>query len=647
MSAQTNALDEGILPETFVHIDGIGAKTERRLWQAGIRDWESLARTPLARRSTIAAALERSERALARGDLDYFFMALPVSERWRAFADFGPQFVALDIETTGLSTYDEVTVIGIESEGSYRTFVRGANLEDAAEVLAGAKGLITFNGALFDLPFITRTFPELTLPGAHVDLRFLARRVGLAGSLKTIEHLAHLQRADQLADITGYEATVLWSEYEYEGRRRSLRDLVAYNAADTCVLRSLAELVVERLYTALQETRERPTREDRLFDPDLPAGLPRPRRAPAAPPRLPSVRASAATLRVGSQTLALPERRSSEPAITIRDLCRRMSDPQARVVGIDLTGSEDRPSGWALLEGDTLVTGMLSSTSELLERTIACGPRLVSIDSPLSLPAGRDCTDDGCECRSLGITRDCERTLKRRGVNVYPCLIQSMQALTRRGIEIAAALREQGIEVIESYPGAAQDIMRIPRKRASMVQLQGGLERFGLCGLRPAGELTHDELDAATSAIVGSFYLADQHEAIGNDEEGYLIIPCVDAGITAESAGRGCGEEPRGSAPCMLVGARAGEHAKALGLRECLSDSEDIRDGILLGADLEDYWTALARHGPRLRCALVEEAAVRLPRRPRFVDLQLRADDPHRLRRLRQWNRQWTDPGAS
>jgi uncharacterized protein YprB with RNaseH-like and TPR domain/predicted nuclease with RNAse H fold len=638
MSTHTITVDEGILPETFVHIDGIGPKTERRLWQAGILDWEALARTPLARRRHIAASLERSQRALRRGDLDYFFMALPASERWRAFADFGPQFLALDIETTGLSIYDEVTVIGIESEGRYRTFVRGANLEDAAEVLAEAKGLITFNGALFDLPFIARTFPTLTLPSAHVDLRFLARRVGLAGSLKTVEHLAHLERGKQLADISGYEATVLWSEYEYEGRRRSLRDLIAYNAADTCVLRSLAELVVARLYERIQQARERPSSEDRLFDPDLPAGLPRPRRAPAVPPRLPGVRAGARGLRVGSQAIALPERRSTEPAVTIEDLCRRMSDPRARIVGIDLTGSEARPSGWALLAGETLVTGTMSSTTDLLERTIACGPRLVSIDSPLSLPTGRDCTRDDCECRSVGITRHCERTLKRRGVNVYPCLIQSMQALTRRGIEIAAALRADGIEVIESYPGAAQDIMRIPRKRASLVQLQAGLERFGVRGLRPAGELTHDELDAATSAIVGSFYLADLHEALGNEQEGYLIIPALGEQVVSERGDLASCEASAGpdrAVRHMLIGKDADRYAKSL------QTHIPLQRPLLLASDLEQYWTAIAEHGPTLRAALIAEPGTRMARRPRLVDLEVRGDDPMRLRRLRRWLTRW------
>jgi predicted nuclease with RNAse H fold len=627
-------------------MDGIGPKTERRLWQAGILDWDTLARTRLARRPNIGAALERSRQALASGDLDYFFMALPAGERWRAFADFGPQFVALDIETTGLSDYDEVTIIGIELDGEYRTFVRGTNLDDAATVLADARGLITFNGALFDLPFIHRTFPELKLPQVHVDLRFLARRVGLAGSLKTIEHLACLARDSKLEDISGYEATVLWSEYAYDGRHRSLRDLINYNAADTCVLRSLAELVVDRLYERLQQERRPPSGEDRLFDFDLPTTLPRPRRPSAPVPRVPSVHTGISNLKVGRQTLALPERRSTVPTVTIRDLGRRMRDPDARIVGIDLTGSEKRPSGWALLQGSTVLTGTLAGTDEILTRTLACRPRVVSIDSPLSLPAGRDCTEDSCNCRSHGISRACERVLKRRGVNVYPCLIRSMQALTRRGIEIAETLRAAGVEVIESYPGAAQDIMRIPRKRASQIQLRTGLERFGLRGLRGAGALTHDELDAATSAVVGSFFLADLHEALGNDREGYLIIPCLSETPVHSEPRKPCDSDgapnPRGV--CMLVGASANAHVTALGMRAVQANEAVGSDTLLVGEDLDDYWSALATYGPTLRAALLEDAGSRLPRRPRFVDLHLRADDPQRLRRLRRWSKHWITP---
>jgi predicted nuclease with RNAse H fold len=92
-------------------------------------------------------------------------------------------------------------------------------------------------------------------------------------------------------------------------------------------------------------------------------------------------------------------------------------------------------------------------------------------------------------------------------------------------MRLAQALRERGAEVIESYPGAAQDIMRIPRKKSSLDDLRYGLAAFGLRGKFLDGEASHDELDAITSAVVGYFYLTGDVEALGNPSEDYLIIP--------------------------------------------------------------------------------------------------------------------------
>ena len=44
-------------------------------------------------------------------------------------------------------------------------------------------------------------------------------------------------------------------------------------------------------------------------------------------------------------------------------------------------------------------------------------------------------------------------------------------------------------------------------------------------------KLTHDELDAITSAIVGIFFWTGKFEAIGNFDEEYLIIPDLSAKI--------------------------------------------------------------------------------------------------------------------
>ena len=107
----------------------------------------------------------------------------------------------------------------------------------------------------------------------------------------------------------------------------------------------------------------------------------------------------------------------------------------------------------------------------------------------------------------FGITREAERILRHRGVYVYPSLIQSMQSLTERGIRLKKEFEKRGVAVIESYPGAAQDILRIIRKRVSLEDLKQGLEEYGLKGEFVKGDISHDELDAITSAVPSWLFL--------------------------------------------------------------------------------------------------------------------------------------------
>ena len=101
------------------------------------------------------------------------------------------------------------------------------------------------------------------------------------------------------------------------------------------------------------------------------------------------------------------------------------------IIGIDLTVSEKRASGVAVLwENNTVLTIRLKSDEHIMTAVRTMKPNLVSIDSPLSLP------EDPAK-----IYRECELTLKRRGIGVYWCLLPSMKALTMRGISLATTLR--------------------------------------------------------------------------------------------------------------------------------------------------------------------------------------------------------------
>jgi len=178
-----------------------------------------------------------------------------------------------------------------------------------------------------------------------------------------------------------------------------------------------------------------------------------------------------------------------------------------RVVGIDLTGSQGKPSGVACLEDSGRVqTVRLKTDLDIAAYVREMAPDLVSIDSPLSLPEDPE-----------KIYRDCELELKRRGIGVYWCLLPSMKELTIRGISLTTRLRANKVVVIESYPGAAQDILNIPRKNKGIDKLRSGLADYGIDGNL---DVTHDELDAITAAIVGVLYLKGDYEALG-----CLILP--------------------------------------------------------------------------------------------------------------------------
>lgn len=182
----------------------------------------------------------------------------------------------------------------------------------------------------------------------------------------------------------------------------------------------------------------------------------------------------------------------------------------ATVIGVDLAGSERRPTGWAALRGAVAQVRTLRTDAEILDATLALRPRIVSLDSPLSLPAS-------------GIIRESERELMALRVGVYPCLLPSMRALTHRGIALKQALESHGIQVIEGFPGAAQDALGIPRKKTSEPALRQGLENFGL--QLPAGKLTHHELDAITAALIAQFFGKKRYHAFGAPGEVPIITP--------------------------------------------------------------------------------------------------------------------------
>lgn len=218
---------------TFQHLPGIGPAREEKLRSEGVRDWNDLLSPGTGqldlfgkRGSELGCAVEASEEALAQGNVEFFKERLPRREHYRIAASFPGRCVFLDIESTGLSRYyDHVTLVGWSAGRRYEALIDPKETCRLERELIAHPIVVTFNGTLFDLPFLASRFNTDWSAVTHVDLRYLSKRAGLTGGQKKIELTIGFNRESGLEGISGAEAVGLWFDYK-EGDVGALRKLI-------------------------------------------------------------------------------------------------------------------------------------------------------------------------------------------------------------------------------------------------------------------------------------------------------------------------------------------------------------------------------------------------------------------------------------
>jgi len=228
-----------MLKQTFCHLSGIGPVREQQLWDKGILTWEQAleAFDSSQKNQALCTGLLESIERLNRGDAAYFAERLPSGQQYRLFNDFHQTAVYLDIETTGLSPWDEITTIALYDGKKVRYYVQGDNLEQFIPDIEDYGLIITFNGKTFDLPFL-RSRLGCSLDQAHIDLRYVLAGLGFKGGLKKCEKALGIDRGD-LDGVDGSFAIVLWHEYQKTGNPKALETLLAYNIEDVINLEIL------------------------------------------------------------------------------------------------------------------------------------------------------------------------------------------------------------------------------------------------------------------------------------------------------------------------------------------------------------------------------------------------------------------------
>ncbi|MDD5088018.1 MAG: ribonuclease H-like domain-containing protein [bacterium] len=240
-----------MLENTFCHIPRVSAKTERRLWEAGVRSWgdaldENAPKIQRVKWDALRPVLEESAAELHMGNARYFAEKLPAREQWRLFPHFRHSLAYLDIETTGLGIgSDSISTISVYDGKKVRTYIQGENLHEFEFDIAAYDVLVTFNGKTFDLPFL-RAALGIEFPQAHIDLRYALARLGYTGGLKRCEHLLGISRGE-LDGVDGFMAVALWKDYVRRYNPRALDTLLAYNVEDVINLEKLFVIAYNQL----------------------------------------------------------------------------------------------------------------------------------------------------------------------------------------------------------------------------------------------------------------------------------------------------------------------------------------------------------------------------------------------------------------
>ncbi|KYK34757.1 MAG: hypothetical protein AYK19_02470 [Theionarchaea archaeon DG-70-1] len=164
------------------------------------------------------------------------------------------------------------------------------------------------------------------------------------------------------------------------------------------------------------------------------------------------------------------------------------------ICGIDLAGSEHRPTGVCILN-DVIAFHTVYTDAHILSLVNHSSPSVVAIDAPLSFH-GEHFRDGDVELR--------------KEVPILPLTFKGMQLLTQRGIKLKSLIPFQ---VIEVYPHASKKVLTIATP-----------EDLGSYGFSHFPSNIH-QLDAAVAALTGKYYLQGKCKAYGEKDK--IIVPAL------------------------------------------------------------------------------------------------------------------------
>ena len=180
------------------------------------------------------------------------------------------------------------------------------------------------------------------------------------------------------------------------------------------------------------------------------------------------------------------------------------------IIGIDLAGMPENPTGWAIWRNKKIEAALLYADDQIVEAIFQNQPDIIAIDAPFSLPKS-------------GLLRKADKEMIKRGYRVFPPNLPAMKKLTLRATALNRLISEKELKTIEVHPTSTCKALGMPKKNWKTIQAM--LVEMGLGGDPATRTLASHEIDAVLAAFTAHLHLKGQTEALGDEDEGYIIIP--------------------------------------------------------------------------------------------------------------------------
>jgi len=243
-----------MLKNTFIMLPGVNEKSENNIWNQGVLNHSQFLQVHnikgISRMCKMFFDTRIIEAQRNYNNSSYFAGKISNSEMWRCYDQFKDDAVYLDIEVSSVDEDGYITIVGLFDGITTKTMVKDINLDmdGLGRELAKYQMIVSFNGSIFDAPFINKRYPNVLPKIPHFDLRFACARVGLTGGLKQIEKSLGIVRENEIVDkLYSGDPFRLWKMFRATGDEYYLNLLIEYNEEDVINLNRISEIVYQKL----------------------------------------------------------------------------------------------------------------------------------------------------------------------------------------------------------------------------------------------------------------------------------------------------------------------------------------------------------------------------------------------------------------